>query len=170
MNTIKKIELGSVNIPEDAFDPKQTKIRISILIAGDLLDSYKSLAKKLGIGYQTLMQSKLREAIDTESALLGRLSKVESSLRNLERGLLDRNRDAKSVPTRSSRPHFAAAPRGKKARIPKARSRKTSSRSGIKRRKTYRERHPPRIARKIIPTTASLALTNNNSLPGFCFW
>jgi hypothetical protein len=51
-------------LPEAEFDPKKAKIRISILIEGDLLESYKEAAKLTSHGqYQTLMKEKLREGL-----------------------------------------------------------------------------------------------------------
>jgi hypothetical protein len=58
-----KIEYGSVHIPAEDFLPQNTKIRISMWIAGDVLDAYKAAAEKRGMGYQTLMQEILRDCM-----------------------------------------------------------------------------------------------------------
>ena len=55
------------------------KIRISMLVPLDLQEAYKAEAEKLGIGYQTLMQMKLREGLD-KSSLETRLEKIEQKL------------------------------------------------------------------------------------------
>lgn len=63
-----KFKTGKVEIPEDAFSPKNTKIRISMMIEADLLVAYKEAAKSTSHGeYQTLMKEKLRAGIQQES-------------------------------------------------------------------------------------------------------
>lgn len=60
------------------FDPKKSKIKISLLLDGDLLEAYKEAAKSTSHGeYQTLMKEKLREA------LFGR--QIDASLREIIR-------------------------------------------------------------------------------------
>ena len=46
------------------FDPKESKVRISLFIDGDVLMAFKEAAKSTSHGeYQTLMREKLRESI-----------------------------------------------------------------------------------------------------------
>ena len=61
----KKTKFGKVDLlPEAGADPKSIKIRISIMIEGDLLEAYKEAAKLTPHGeYQTLMKEKLREGL-----------------------------------------------------------------------------------------------------------
>jgi uncharacterized protein (DUF4415 family) len=60
----KTFKTGNVDIPKNEFDPKKSKVRISLLIEGDVLEAYKKAAKGTQHGeYQTLMKEKLREAI-----------------------------------------------------------------------------------------------------------
>ena len=58
--------------------PENAKWTISLRVAGDLLDAYRAEAARLGIGYQTLMQIKLREAL--ENPIEKRLEAIEKKL------------------------------------------------------------------------------------------
>ena len=60
-----KIKYGTKNVlPPGEFDPKKSKIRISLFIDGDVLMAFKEAAKASPHGeYQTLMREKLRECI-----------------------------------------------------------------------------------------------------------
>ena len=61
----KKTKFGKTDLlPRSDADPKTIKVRISIMIEGDLLDAYKKAAKHTPHGeYQTLMKEKLREGL-----------------------------------------------------------------------------------------------------------
>jgi hypothetical protein len=60
----KTFKTGNVDIPRDEFDLKKAKVKISLLLDGELLDAYRIAAKKTSHGeYQTLMKEKLREAL-----------------------------------------------------------------------------------------------------------
>lgn len=60
----KTFKTGNVNIPKDEFDLGKAKVKISLLLDGDLLEAYREAAKDTSHGqYQTLMKEKLREAI-----------------------------------------------------------------------------------------------------------
>jgi len=64
MNTKnKKINYGKVEIPEDAFESKNVKERITIMVDQDVLDSYRKKASKTGDKYQSLINRTLREAL-----------------------------------------------------------------------------------------------------------
>ncbi len=56
------------------------KANITIRISGDLLSAYRIEARKLGIGYQTLMQIKLKEGL--ENSIEKRLEKLEKTLKS----------------------------------------------------------------------------------------
>ena len=58
----KKLKTGKTNLPPDEFEPKNVKVRISMMLPGDVLDEFKSIAAKSGRPYQIIMQEKLREA------------------------------------------------------------------------------------------------------------
>lgn len=68
------------HLTDDDMRPENIKVTISIRMPADVLDAYRTRAKKLGIGYQTLMQMKLREGLEKDG-LEARLSAVEAKLR-----------------------------------------------------------------------------------------
>lgn len=61
----KHSRFGQVDLlPAGDPPPKDIKVRISMMIEGDLLDAYKEAAKRTSHGeYQTLMKQKLREGL-----------------------------------------------------------------------------------------------------------
>lgn len=75
----KKINRKKTNIlSEDDFKPENIKANITIRVSGDLLDAYRIEAEKMGIGYQTLMQIKLKEAL--ENPIEKRLERLEDAM------------------------------------------------------------------------------------------
>jgi uncharacterized protein (DUF4415 family) len=60
--TKKKITYGTVEIPDEAFESKNIKERVNCFIDHDVVNWLRQEASKLGIGYQTLLNMKLREA------------------------------------------------------------------------------------------------------------
>lgn len=58
-----KIKIGNVELDEDEFAPKNQKHRVTTFIDGDVLDLLKAEALKLNIGYQTLLNLKLRASM-----------------------------------------------------------------------------------------------------------
>jgi len=61
MKKKNKIRYGKVNLLPEKIEPKDEKIRISIMMEGDLLDALKTRAQELGRPYQTLMKEVLRQ-------------------------------------------------------------------------------------------------------------
>ncbi len=59
----KKISYGKVEIPPDAFDAKNIKERITIMLDQDILDTYRRRAKQTGDKYQSLINRALRESL-----------------------------------------------------------------------------------------------------------
>lgn len=55
------------------------KANITIRVSAELLNAYRTEAAKLGIGYQTLMQIKLKEGL--EKSIEKRLEKLEKALK-----------------------------------------------------------------------------------------
>ena len=68
------------HITNEDMRPENIKVTISIRMPADLLDAYRSRARKMGIGYQTLMQMKLREALESDR-LDARVTALEAKLR-----------------------------------------------------------------------------------------
>jgi uncharacterized protein (DUF4415 family) len=64
---MKKIKRAPKDILTDEdLKPENIKANITIRISGDVLDAYRTEAKRLGIGYQTLMQMKLKEGLERQ--------------------------------------------------------------------------------------------------------
>jgi uncharacterized protein (DUF4415 family) len=82
----KKINRIKDMFTEDDFKPENVKANITIRMPLDLLDLYRAEAKRLGIGYQTLMQMKLRESISSKPLedRIANLEKVISKNRKME--------------------------------------------------------------------------------------
>lgn len=78
----KKITYGKVEIPDDAFDPRNVKERITIMVDQDVLDEYRSKAQKTGDKYQSLINRTLREALD-KPELEKRIEKLEQKMKKL---------------------------------------------------------------------------------------
>ena len=78
----KKIVYGKVEIPDDAFEPKNIKERITIMVDQDVLDTYREKAAKTGDKYQSLINRTLREAI-SKPDLEKRVEKIEQKLKKL---------------------------------------------------------------------------------------
>ena len=71
-------------LSDDEFEPKYVKHRISILIPEDVLNHYREMAKKEGIGYQTLINKVLRENMNANN------SNLEERLKKLEQIVLQK--------------------------------------------------------------------------------
>lgn len=74
----KTKEVKNILTDED-MKPENIKANITIRVSGELLNAYRKEAEKLGIGYQTLMQIKLKEGLD--HSLERRLEKLEKALK-----------------------------------------------------------------------------------------
>lgn len=58
----RKIQYGKADIlPEDAFDSKETKFRVSMFIDLDVLEEIRKRAKERGLPYQTYINQYLRQ-------------------------------------------------------------------------------------------------------------
>ena len=76
---MKKSKDSKSFLTDEDMKPENIKANITIRISGDLLNAYRAEAAKLGIGYQTLMQIKLKEGL--EHSLEKRLEKIEKALK-----------------------------------------------------------------------------------------
>ncbi len=75
----KNKEIKNLLTDED-MKPENIKANITIRLSGELLNAYRAEASKLGIGYQTLMQIKLKEGL--ENSVEKRLEKLEKAMRS----------------------------------------------------------------------------------------
>lgn len=76
---MKKTKQTKSLLTDEDMKPENVKANITIRLSGDLLNAYREEAAKLGIGYQTLMQIKLKEGL--EHSLEKRLAKLEKALK-----------------------------------------------------------------------------------------
>lgn len=77
--TMKKNKEPKSLLTDEDVKPENIKANITIRVSGELLNAYRVEAETLGIGYQTLMQIKLKESL--ENSLEKRLSKLEKAMR-----------------------------------------------------------------------------------------
>lgn len=66
-------------LTDEDMKPENIKANITIRVSGELLTAYRVEAEKLGIGYQTLMQIKLKEGL--QNSLEKRLEKLEKAMK-----------------------------------------------------------------------------------------
>lgn len=78
MRTTKK-RVREALLTEEDFKPENVKVRVNFFVSADVIRQYKKEAEKLGIGYQTLMQMKLKEGI--EHTVDKRLERLEKALK-----------------------------------------------------------------------------------------
>ena len=59
----KKGSYGNVSLPEDAFNNKETKFRVTMYLDLDVLDQIRKLAKDRCLPYQTYLNQHLRDTV-----------------------------------------------------------------------------------------------------------
>jgi hypothetical protein len=86
MTTKREMNYGERDIlPEDAFDPKKVKVRITTFIDEDVLIMLKEYAKKRGGKYQTVLNSLLRSFFDKPTRGKGVQGLSEERVRRIVR-------------------------------------------------------------------------------------
>lgn len=75
-----KINFGIRDMLPGKVDPKDVKVRISIMLDSDVLTHYKKRAEKTGGAYQTMMNLMLRQGMTHDNEIEKRLSKVEKTV------------------------------------------------------------------------------------------
>lgn len=58
-----KIKYGKVSLPKDAFNPRETKFRVTMFLDLDVLDQIREDAHKKSLPYQTYINQLLRERV-----------------------------------------------------------------------------------------------------------
>ena len=58
-----RIKYGKVDLPGEAFDPKNAKFRVTMFIDLDVLDEIRKRAAKKRLPYQTYINQTLRELV-----------------------------------------------------------------------------------------------------------
>jgi uncharacterized protein (DUF4415 family) len=80
-NKIKaKIQHGNVDVDLKNVRPEEVKVRITTFLDLDVLEKLKDHAKDLGMGYQTYLNTFLRESILNEPGVLTRLKRIEKAI------------------------------------------------------------------------------------------
>lgn len=78
---------GKVSVPDSEFENKNVKIRINIMVDLDVVRAFKAKAQRTGGKYQTLINQKLREVIEADTANENDLAKrVERLEKHVYRG------------------------------------------------------------------------------------
>ena len=79
-----KINYGNVNIDPEEFNPRNVKIRVTMFVDEEVLDAFRAAAEKHGVGYQTLMNQKLRESLQgLDKTIVDRVAALEIALSGL---------------------------------------------------------------------------------------
>ncbi len=76
---MKKSKEPKSLLTDEDVKPENIKANITIRVSGGLLNAYRAEAEKLGIGYQTLMQIKLKEGL--QNSFEKRLEKLEKAMK-----------------------------------------------------------------------------------------
>lgn len=74
------IEYGDVDVDFSNLQRQDIKMRITTYIDLDVVEKLKEHAKELGTGYQTYLNSYLRESILNEPGVLTRLKRIEKAI------------------------------------------------------------------------------------------
>lgn len=77
-----KIKYGNVELDDSYFDLKNHKARVTTFVDGDVLAWLRKESEKIGVGYQTLLNMKLRESMQgaqLDEAVLNAFKKLLSS-------------------------------------------------------------------------------------------
>ena len=87
----QKIKYGSVELPEDAFEPKNVKARITMWVGMDLLEEAKKRAQEKDLPYQTYLNQILRDAIfgSQEDEKIRQIARdeIQKEIRTLKRAI-----------------------------------------------------------------------------------
>ena len=73
----KAVKYGKVELDADEFDQRHCKVRVTMMIDEDIVEAFRGEAVKKHIGYQTLINQKLRESISGQNTFEKRLEALE---------------------------------------------------------------------------------------------
>lgn len=76
----RDIVYGNVKIDLKNVQKHEFKMRVTTYIDLDVLEALKEQAKQMGMGYQTYLNSYLREKILKEAGVLTRLDRIEKAI------------------------------------------------------------------------------------------
>ena len=75
-----KIKYGDVDVDLKNVKSEEIKVRITTFLDLDVLNTLKAQAKDLGTGYQTFLNTFLRETLLKEPGVLTRLKRIEKAI------------------------------------------------------------------------------------------
>ncbi len=80
-----KVKYGKVEIPEDAFEPKNVKARITMWIGMDTLMEVKKRAQDKGLPYQTYLNQLIRDSVygESQASIETRLASLEATVHDI---------------------------------------------------------------------------------------
>ncbi len=81
MNTKTKTKKKTIVIDEKQLTHSNVKARVTAWIDGDILLELRRRAKKRGIGYQTFMNTVLRQTLIDSATLEERIERIEEHLK-----------------------------------------------------------------------------------------
>lgn len=81
------IEYGNVDIPDEAFEARNTKSRVTMFVDTDVVNFFRAEADRFGIGYQTLINQRLRAAVFGEASERGSISLSDFELAKIAESL-----------------------------------------------------------------------------------
>ena len=92
----ENIEIGNVDLPEDAFSGRSAKVRITVMVDADILEAFKLRANQEHTKYQTLMNRTLREGLEGPSSATfeTRLAALEQIVRRRKARVRPKNHSA----------------------------------------------------------------------------
>ncbi len=77
----RKLKYGSVKIPKNAFEDRNVKVRVSMMLPADVLKELKHRAASTGVGYQILAQQLLRDSLFAGGDITSRVERIEKMLK-----------------------------------------------------------------------------------------
>ncbi len=75
-----KVKYGGVDVELKGIQAHEVKVRITTFLDLDVVEKLKVDAKNLGMGYQTFLNSFLRESLLNEPGVLTRLKRIEKAI------------------------------------------------------------------------------------------
>ncbi|MGZ3723542.1 MAG: BrnA antitoxin family protein, partial [Bdellovibrionales bacterium] len=75
-----KVKYGDVDAGLANVRPDEIKVRITTFLDLDVLETLKAQAKEIGMGYQTYLNTFLRETVLNEPGVITRLKRIEKAI------------------------------------------------------------------------------------------
>jgi hypothetical protein len=114
MSTKGKITYGTVEVDDEDLEPSKVRRRISIMIPEDVISKLTAMGQRESVGYQTVINRLLREAVDKAEPERSTASypSIAATLKRIEKLIIGRAlkppTSAKRAATRPSSASHAA--------------------------------------------------------------